>query len=85
MGYAQQSMREHRMAQKEEKCVCMGIPRNFPSGTISVLLVKARNIVERQAVQWVNGPNKTGSDGVGKEYLGAKPDEDIPIVKIGAL
>ena len=38
----------------------MGIPRNFPTGTVSVLLVRIRNIVERQAVQWIDGPKKTG-------------------------
>ena len=60
VGYARQSVREHKMAPKGEKCVFMGIPRNFPTGTVSVLLVRSRNIVERQAVQWINGPKKTG-------------------------
>ena len=52
-------MREHRMAPKGEKCVLMGIPRNFPGGTVSVLLAKTINIVEGQAVQWVDGLHKT--------------------------
>ena len=51
VGYARRNVREHKMAPKGEKCVFMGIPRNFPTGTVSVLLVRTRKIVERQAVQ----------------------------------
>ena len=51
VGYARRSVREHKMAPKGEKCVFMGIPRNFPTDAVSVLLVRTRNIVERQAVQ----------------------------------
>ena len=50
VGYARRSVREHKMAPKGEKCVFMGIPRNFPTGTVSVLLVSTRKIVERPAV-----------------------------------
>ena len=60
VGYARQSVREHKMAPKEDKCVFMGIPRNFPTGAVSVLLVRTKNIVESQAVQWIDGPKKTG-------------------------
>ena len=35
-------------------------------------------------MQWVDGPDKTGSDDVGHEDLGVKPDEDQPVVKRGA-
>ena len=56
-----------RMAPKAEKHVFMGIPRNFPIGTVSVLLVRTRKIAERQAVQWVDGPKKTGGDGTGRD------------------
>ena len=63
MGYARQKVREHKMAPKGEKCVFMGIPRNFPTGTESVLLVRARNIVERQDVQWVDPFNDWGGGG----------------------
>ncbi|CAM9397304.1 unnamed protein product, partial [Ascophyllum nodosum] len=73
VGYARQSVREHKMAPKGEKCVFMGIPRNFPTGTVSVLLVRSRNIVERQAVQWIDGPKKTGRDGTGSDDRGMKP------------
>ena len=31
---------------------------------------------KRQAVQWIDGPGKTGSDGVGDKDLDVKPDED---------
>ena len=58
VGYARRNVREHKMAPKGEKCVFMGIPRNFPTGTVSVLLVRTRKIVERQAVQWVDGHKK---------------------------
>lgn len=34
----------------------MGISCKFPSGTVRVLLVKTRKIVEKEAVQWVDGP-----------------------------
>ena len=50
VGYARRNVREHKMAPKGEKCVFMRIPRNFPTGTGSVLLVRTRKIVERQAV-----------------------------------
>ena len=64
------------MAQKREKCVLMRIPCNFPNGTASVLLVKTRNVVERQVVKGINGPYQNSSDGFGNEDLGAKPGED---------
>ena len=70
------------MAPKGEECVSMGIPRNFPTGTVSVLLVRTRNIVERQAVQWVDGPKKTGSDGTGSDR-GMKSAGDGNIVERG--
>ncbi|CAN0342155.1 unnamed protein product [Ascophyllum nodosum] len=49
VGYARQSVREHKMAPKGEKCAFVRIPRHFPTGTVSVLLARTRNIVERQA------------------------------------
>ena len=70
------------MAPKGEECVSMGIPRNFPTGTVSVLLVRTRNIVERQAVQWADGPKKTGGDGTGSDR-GMKSAGDGNIVERG--
>ena len=32
--------------------------------------------VKRQAVQWIEGPDKTGSNCVGNEDLDVKPGED---------
>ena len=64
------------MAPKGEEYVFMGIPRNFPTGTVSVLLVRTRNIVERQAVQWVDGPKTTGGDGTGSADRGMKSAGD---------
>ena len=61
----------------------MGIPRNFPTGTVSVLLVRTRNIVKRQAVQWVDGPRKTGGDGAGSNDRGMKSAGDGTIVERG--
>ena len=72
VGYARRSVRKHKMAPRGEKCAFMGIPRNFLSGTFGVLLVKTRNIVERQAVRWIDGPDKTDSMGVGDEDLGVR-------------
>ena len=83
VGYARRSVREHKMAPKEEKCVFMGIPRNFPTGTVSMLLVMTSKIVERQAVQWVDGPKKTGSDGIGSDDRGMKSAGDGIIVDRG--
>ena len=62
----------------------MGIPRKFTSGTVSMLLVKTRNILKGQAVQWLDGPDKTGSNGVGNEGLGTKPGGDESVERIGA-
>ena len=66
-------MRKHnKMAPKGKKCILMGIPRNVPTGTVSVLLVRTRKIVERQAVKWVDGHNKTGGDDTGSDDRGMK-------------
>ena len=73
---ARRSVREHKVAPKGEKWAFMGIPRDFPSGTVSLLLVTTRKIVERQAVQWIDGPDKTGSMGVDDEDLGVKSSEN---------
>ena len=81
--YARQSVPEHKMVPKGEKCVFMGIPRNFPTGTVSVLLVRTRNIVESQAVQWVGGPKKTGGDGTGSDDRGMKSAGNGTIVVRG--
>ena len=83
VGYARQSVREHKMTPKGEKCVFMGIPRNFPTGTVSVLLVRSRNIVERQAVQWIDGPKKAGRGGTGSDDRGMKPAGGDIIVERG--
>ena len=80
-----QSVREHKMAPKGAKCAFIGIPRNFPTGMVSVLLVRTRNIVERQTVQWVDGPQKTGGDGTGSDDRGMKSAGDGTIVKRGTL
>ena len=63
----------------------MGIPRNFPTGTVSVLLVRTRKIVERQAVQWVDGPKTTGGDGTNSDDRGMKSAGDETIVERGTL
>ena len=84
VGYARQSVRERKTAPKGEKCVFMGIPRNFPTGTVSVLLVRSRNIVERQAVQWIDGPKKTGGDGTGSDDRGMKSAGDEIIAERGS-
>ena len=71
------------MGPKREKDVFMGIPRSFPAGTVSVLLVRTRNIVERQAVQWVDWPKKTGGDGTGSDDRGIKSPGDGTTVERG--
>ena len=83
VGYARQSVREHKMAPKGDKCVFMRIPRNFPTGTVSVPLVRSRSIVERQAGQWIDGPKKTGGDGTGSDDRGMKSAGDEIILERG--
>ena len=61
----------------------MGIPSNFPTGTVSVLLVRTKKIVERQAVQWVDGPKTTGGDGTSSDDRGMKSAGDGTIVERG--
>ena len=78
-------MREQKTLRKGEKCVkYMGSPRNFPSGTVSVLLVKTRNVVESQVVQWIDGTDKTRSDGFQSEDLGGKSGREKSVAKIRA-
>ena len=83
VGYARRGVRAHKMAQKAEKCVFIGVPRNFSTGTVGVLLVRTINIVKRQAVQWVDGPKKTGGDGTGSDDRCMKSAEDGTIVGKG--
>ena len=83
VGYARRSVREHKMAPKEKKCVFMGIPRNFPTGKVSVLLVRTRKIVERQAVHWIDGHKKTGCDGTGSDDRSMKSAGDGTVVERG--
>ena len=67
VGYARRNVRKHKMVPRGEKCAFTGIPRNFPNGTVSVLMVKTRRIVERPAIHWIDGPGKTDSMSVGDE------------------
>ena len=61
----------------------MGIPRNFFTGTVSVLPVRTTKVVERQAVQWVDGHQKTGVDGTDSDDRGMKSAGDGTIVERG--
>ena len=61
----------------------MGIPCNFPTGTISVLLVRIMKIVEGQALRWVDRPKNTEGDGTGSDDRGMKPAGDGTIVERG--
>ena len=45
--------------------------------------VRTRKTVERQAVQWVDGPKKTGGDGTGSDERGMKSAGDGTIVERG--
>ena len=77
MKYARRGVREHKMAPTGDKCVFMGVPCNFPTGTVSVLLVRTRKIVKRKVVQWVDGPKKTGGDGTGSDDRRMKSAGDV--------
>ena len=39
----------------------------------------------RHVVQWIDGPDKIGSRGVGDEDLGLKPDENKSVGRRGAM
>ena len=83
VGSARQSVRKHKMTPKGEKCAFMGIPRDFPTDTVSVLLVRTRNTMEKQAVRWVDGSKKTGGDGTGSDDRGMKSAGDGTLVERG--
>ena len=83
VGYVRRSVREHKMAPKGGKYVFMGTFRNFPTGAVSMLLVRTRKVVERQVVQWVDGPKKTGGDGTGSDDRSMKSAGDRTIVERG--
>ena len=42
--------------------------------------VRTRKIVERQAVQWVDGPKKIGGDGSGSDDRGMKSAGDGTVI-----
>ena len=51
-----------RWRQKERNAYSWEFPATSPLATVGVLLVRTRKIVERQAVQWVDGPKKIGGE-----------------------
>ena len=52
-----------------------------PKKTDERASVRTRKVVERQAVQWVDGPKKTGGDGTGKDDRSMKSAGDRTIVE----
>ena len=54
-----------------------------PKKTNERASVRTRKIVERQAVQWVDGPKKTGGNGTGSDDRGMKSAGDGTIVDRG--
>ena len=54
-----------------------------PKKTDERASVRTRKIVERQAVQWVDGPKKAGGEGTGSDDRGMKSAVDGTIVKRG--
>ena len=54
-----------------------------PKKTDERASVRTRKIVERQAVQWVDGPKKTGGDNTGSDDRGMKSAGDGTIVERG--
>ena len=54
-----------------------------PTKTDERASVRTRKIMERQAVQWVDGPKKTGGDGTGSDDRGMKSARDGTIVERG--
>ena len=54
-----------------------------PKKTDERASVRTGEIVERQAVQWVDGPKKTGGDGTGSDDRGMKSAGDGTVVERG--
>ena len=54
-----------------------------PAKTDERASVRTRKIMERQAVQWVDGPEKTGGDGTGSDDRDMKSARDGTIVERG--
>ena len=54
-----------------------------PKETDERASIRTRKIVESQAVQWVDGPKKTGGDGTGSDDRGMKSPGDGTIVERG--
>ena len=76
-------MLAHSSKEKTQKTAqAMGITTTGQWGPCEARLqAKAK----RQTVQWIDGPGKFGSGGVGDEDLGVKPGEDKLVGKRGTL
>ena len=67
-----------------ETCFLVKVKRHAElKKTDELASVRTRKIVERQAVQWVDGPKKTGGDGAGSDDRGMKSAGDGTIVERG--
>ena len=65
-----------------ETCFQAKVKRHaVPTTTDEWASVRTRKIVERQAVQWVDGPKKTGGDDTGSDGRGMKSAGDGTIVE----
>ena len=60
VGYARRSVREHKVVSKGEKYVFVGIPRNCPTGTLGMLLVRTRKAVEGRPCSGSTGIKRLG-------------------------
>ena len=58
---------------------------NRDKGPVGPFEARLQVKVKRQVVQWIDGPDKTGSNGVGNEDLGVKPNKDGSVGRRGAL
>ena len=65
-----------------ETCFQAKVKRHaVPKKTDERASVRTRKIVKRQAVQWVDGPKKTGGDGTGSDDRGMKSAGDGAIIE----
>lgn len=60
----------------------VGLLDHSYTGTVSVSVVKARKIVERQAVKEADRPDMARDDGVGSDKSGKIEEEETPELNI---
>ena len=61
VGYMPKRARDNKLEPRGDKCIMLGIFPNHPSGTLKVLNIRTRQIVDRQNVSWHPGTTATAT------------------------